>query len=323
MESTRRTENRLFPLLLITLAGAWVSGQSGAAHASVVRKNNPVDIGHGTAPQVQAGNEATSHEPGMVYVDTLQPGQAPVESADQPLARSDANSHKAHEQLMAKRTQGKIDVYFMGDSITRRWGTSDPQYADLLRNWNENFKGWNAADFGWGADKTQNMLWRLQQGELDGVNPKVIVLMAGTNNIGNVSPTDDTDVRAAQTVRGVAAVLKELRARAPKATIVLMGITPRSDNIRVMPIIDAANRGIARLANGHRIRYLNINARLTDAHGLLLPGMTKDGLHLTAKGYQLWADALKPILLERLGPKAQDDRAPPPSGDPSAANQDR
>jgi lysophospholipase L1-like esterase len=251
---------------------------------------------------------------------TVHSGPPPIEPADQPLARTDANSLKAHEQLMAKRTQGKIAVYFMGDSITRRWGASDRQYAELLANWNENFKGWNAADFGWGGDKTQNMLWRLKQGELDGVNPKVIVLMAGTNNVGNLSPTDDTGMRAAETVRGVAAVLKELRARAPKATIVLMGITPRNDNVKVMPIIFAANRGIAKLADGHGIRYLNINARLVDGRGVLLPGMTGDGLHLTVKAYQLWADALKPILVERLGPKAPDDRAPPPTGDPSATN---
>jgi lysophospholipase L1-like esterase len=287
-------KTRLSPLLLIPLAAACVTAQRGAA--------------------------ARIYEPGMVYVDTVHSGQPPVEPADQPMARSDANSLKAHEQLMAKRMQGKIDVYFMGDSITRRWGTSDRQYADLLGNWNENFKGWNAADFGWGGDKTQNMLWRLEQGELDGVNPKVIVLMAGTNNVGNLSPADDVDLRAAETVRGVAAVLKELRARAPNALVVLMGITPRTDNIKVMPIIDAANRGIAKLADGRRVRYLNINARLADAHGVLLPGMTKDGLHLSAKGYQLWADALKPILLKRLGPKAPDDQAPPPTGDPSAAN---
>jgi lysophospholipase L1-like esterase len=278
-----RTDNRLFALLLTALA-ACLNVQGGAAYASTT-------------------------------------GQPPIERADQPVARTDANSHLAHQQLLAKRTQGKIDLYFIGDSITRRWGASDRQYADLLGNWNENFKGWNAADFGWGADKTQNMLWRLQHGELDGVNPKLIVLLAGTNNIGNVSPADDSDseARAAETVRGVAAVLKELRARAPNATVVLMGITPRNDNIRVMPIIDAANRGIAQLADGQRVRYVNINARLADVHSVLLPGMTVDGLHLTAKAYQLWADALKPLLVERLGPKAQVDQAPPPTGDPSAA----
>jgi hypothetical protein len=92
----------------------------------------------------------------------------------------------------------------------------------------------------------------------------------------------------------------------------------RNDNIEVMPIIDA-NQGIAQLADGHRIRFLNINARLADARGVLLPGMTNDGLHLTVQAYQLCADSLKP-LVERLGPKAPDDEAPPPTGDPSAEN---
>ena len=81
----------------------------------------------------------------------------------------------AHRQLLAKRTQGRIDIYFVGNSITRRWGATD--YPELLANWKANFYGWNAADFGWGGDKIQNMLWRLEQGELDGVNPKVIVIL--------------------------------------------------------------------------------------------------------------------------------------------------
>ncbi|HEV2700447.1 MAG TPA: GDSL-type esterase/lipase family protein [Steroidobacteraceae bacterium] len=244
--------------------------------------------------------------------------QAAEAPADQPLPRSDANSLKAHEQFMAKRTEGKIDLYFLGDSITRRWGTSDAAYADLLSNWNKNFKGWNAADFGWGADKTQNILWRLQQGELDGVNPKVIVLMAGTNNIGNQSPRGDAKSRAAETVRGVAAIVKQLRERAPHASIILMGITPRNDNIDVMPIVNIADIGLEQLADGKKIRYLNINRQLADERGVLYPGMTKDGLHPTAKGYQVWADALTPILRKLLGPKSAHDRAPPPSADPSA-----
>ena len=103
--------------------------------------------------------------------------------ADQPVFRTDANSLVAHSQLLAKAKQGGIDVYFEGDSITRRWGAID--YPDLLANWKQNFFGWNAADFGWGADRTQNILWRLENGELDGVNPKVVVLLAGTNNLGD------------------------------------------------------------------------------------------------------------------------------------------
>src|SRR6185503_2924554 len=109
--------------------------------------------------------------------------------ADQPESRTDQNSLTAHAQLLEKAKAGGIDIYFEGDSITRRWGATD--YPELLTNWKSNFFGWNAADFGWGADTIQNILWRLNNGELDGVQPKVIVLLAGTNNVGNTTPADD------------------------------------------------------------------------------------------------------------------------------------
>jgi len=252
------------------------------------------------------------------WLSALVAGRPPIERADVAAPRTDENSRIAHEQLLAKRTAGQIDVYFVGDSITRRWGTSDEQWKDLLENWNANFKGWNAANFGWGADKTQNMLWRLQNGELDGVKPKVVVVMAGTNNIGNASPVGDADSRAADVARGVAALLKEIRKRAPGATVVLTGITPRNDNMDVMPVVDAANRQIAALADGKSIRYININDELATPDGVLRDGMAFDGLHLTPKAYQHWANALKPILMEILGAPSATDRAPPPTGDPSA-----
>ena len=84
---------------------------------------------------------------------------APV-AADEPVARTDQISLAAHAQLLEKAGKGRIDIYFEGDSITRRWGATD--YPDLLANWNRNFFGWNAADFGWGADTIQNILWRLR-----------------------------------------------------------------------------------------------------------------------------------------------------------------
>ena len=86
--------------------------------------------------------------------------------ADQPAPRTDQNSLIAHEDLLKKKTQGQIDIYFEGDSIVRRWGATD--YPDLLANWKANFTGWNAADFGWGADRIEHMLWRLDNGEIDG-----------------------------------------------------------------------------------------------------------------------------------------------------------
>ena len=110
--------------------------------------------------------------------------------------RTDANSALAHQQLLEKAKAGGIDVYFEGDSITRRWGATD--YPQLLEHWKSQFFGWNAADFGWGADRVENILWRLENGELDGVNPKVIVLLAGTNNAPNSTAEDITRGTAAK-----------------------------------------------------------------------------------------------------------------------------
>ena len=240
-------------------------------------------------------------------------------ASDQPSPRLDENSRIGHEELLAKKTQGKIDVYFLGDSITRRWGTSDSKYAPLLANWKKNFFGWNAADFGWGGDTTQNILWRLQAGELDGVNPKVIVLMAGTNNIGQVAPQGNDEARIADISRGIEALVTVCRQKAPQAKIILMGITPRNDNMAVMPTITAINAKIAKLDDGLTIRFLNINDRLADASGKLYPGMTDpDQLHLALPAYQIWADALAPLLTEFLGPRAAVDHAPPPTSDPSS-----
>ncbi|MFL6256937.1 MAG: GDSL-type esterase/lipase family protein [Pyrinomonadaceae bacterium] len=244
---------------------------------------------------------------------------SPVQAADRPSPRADQNSMLAHAELLEKKKKGRIDVYFLGDSITRRWGTSDEQYKAFLENWRQNFYGWNAADFGWGGDTTQNILWRLENGELDNVNPKIIVLMAGTNNVGKKSPTGAEDPRAADTTRGIKAILDLCRRKAPKATIILMGITPRNDNMAVLPIINRINGSISKFADGKKIRYVNINDRLADSEGRLYEGMTsRDGLHLDVKGYQVWADALKPIFTKLLGPPAKEDHAPPPTGDPSA-----
>jgi lysophospholipase L1-like esterase len=240
-------------------------------------------------------------------------GAEPGPPADQPLPRSDANSQLAHRQLLEKARSGGIDVYFVGDSITRRWGATD--YPDFLAHWQKNFHGWNAGDFGWGADRIENILWRLENGELDGVNPRVIVVLAGTNNVGQ-EPGDDAKV--ADITRGIKALLDLCREKAPRATIVLTAIFPRNDNLAVLPTIDRINAAIARFADGKNIRWVNINAQLADAQGHLFEGMTVDQVHPTLKGYELWAEALKPIFTELLGPPAATDHAPPPTGDPSA-----
>jgi lysophospholipase L1-like esterase len=255
-----------------------------------------------------AANSATSAE------------QQPAASAQAPVPayvaqpRTDRNSMLAHEQHLAKLKQGKIDIYFQGDSIARRWGATD--YPQFLENWKQNFRGWNAADFAWGADRTQNILWRLENGELDGISPKVIVLLAGTNNVG-ARPGDDA--RVTEITQGLKAIVDLMRRKVPEAVIVLTAIFPRNDNIAVMPTINAVNANLAKFADGKTIRFLNINDQLADKDGRLIEGvMNADGLHPSLKGYQIWADALKPIFTEILGPPAATDEAPPPTGDPSA-----
>ena len=244
-------------------------------------------------------------------------GQNAAIATLQPVPRSDANSMLAHQQLLQKARAGHIDLYFLGDSITRRWGATD--YPQLLDHWNASFHGWNAANFGWGGDKVENILWRVQNGELDGVNPRVIVLLAGTNDVGNHLPPEGMEPVAARIAAGIEGLLRAVHMKAPGATVILMGILPRGDNPAVMPLIDGINLRIERLADGRRVRYLNINRQLTAADGSLLPGMMMaEQLHPALPGYRVWAAALDPLLTQLLGARAAEDHAPPPTGDPSA-----
>jgi lysophospholipase L1-like esterase len=240
----------------------------------------------------------------------------PRMAADLAVPRTDVNSLVAHAELVEKAKKGGIDIYFEGDSITRRWGATD--YPQLLANWNRNFFGWKAADFGWGADRIQNILWRLNNGELDNVNPKVVVLLAGTNNVGSAIPVGTEDDVAADITTGMQALVAAIRSKAPQATVIVTGIFPRNDNLAVLPVINQINANLAKLADQPKVRYLNINHQLADARGWLLDGMmTADKLHPAEKAYQVWANALKPIFRELIGPPGVQDHAPP-TGDPSA-----
>lgn len=253
---------------------------------------------------------------GISLPTTFAQNRGDRDATGQPVARIDANSKRAHQQMVENLKKGRIDVYFTGDSITRRWRAAD--YPRFLSNWNENFFGWNAANFGWGGDTIQNNLWRLQNGELEGVQPKVIVVLAGTNNLGN---TPASDAKVSNIADSIKVLLQTLREKAPQATVITMGIFPRNEGVAptaVIPSINRINDRIARFADNKTIRYLNINDKLADTDGKLLEGITEDRVHLSLKGYQIWADALKPLFTEILGPPAKQDHAPPPTGDPSA-----
>jgi lysophospholipase L1-like esterase len=142
--------------------------------------------------------------------------------------------------------------------------------------------------------------------------------MIGTNNLGNSRARDEA-VRIADVAAGIRAILEVVRNKAPRAKIILMGITPRNDSkdIAVMQTVNKINERIAAFADGETVVYLNINDKLADRDGRLFEGVTTDRLHLSINGYQIWADALKPLLTQWLGPPAEVDKAPPATGIPT------
>jgi lysophospholipase L1-like esterase len=221
------------------------------------------------------------------FIQHAAPPPPPI-PPDVPAPRTDAKSLEAHAALLAKAKSGPIGIYFEGDSITRRWAGND--YPELLANWNRNFSGLSAANFGWGGDRTQNILWRLNNGELDEVNPKVVVLLAGTNNLPDRSSPDEI-------THGIQTILDTIKAKAPNATIILTAIFPRNDRMEYMPVIEQINASLAKIADGKQVRYITISDKLADASGKLFDGMMDpDNLHPTVKTYQIWADTLKPLF---------------------------
>ncbi len=248
------------------------------------------DGGHTDAPNwkyfLPWAGKFLKHTPPVGGMAAQSIAPAAAAPADQPVPRTDQNSLTAHAQLVGKARAGGIDVYLIGDSITRRWGALNR--PDLLANWKQNFFGWNTADSGWGGDTIQNILWRLNNGELDGVNPKVIVLLAGANNVGNTAPPEADEAKVAGITKGLRAVVGVLRAKAPHAVVVLTAIFPRNDNPAVMTTIGKINRNLAQLADGQSVRYLSINGKLAGPDGTLHAGMMDAGkLHPAIPAYQI------------------------------------
>ena len=151
-----------------------------------------------------------------------------------------------------------------------------------------------AVDFGIGGDRTQHVLWRIENGECDGIKPKVVVLMIGTNNLGRNS--------APEIVEGITAIVKEFRSRLPESKILLLGVFPRGEkhDDPVRKAIQDINRQIAKLDDGKWIKYLDIGGKFLDAKGDLPKDVMPDFLHPNAKGYQIWADAMDPTLQAML-----------------------
>jgi lysophospholipase L1-like esterase len=206
------------------------------------------------------------------------------------------NWMSSHEAFVARAKLGGVDLLFLGDSITAGWLWG----KGGLNVWNKCYAPRHAADFGIGYDRTQNVLWRIKHGELDGLKPKVVVLLIGTNNAGNEDngkPRNTTP----EIVEGVTAIVRELRVRLPEGKILLFGIFPRGEkNDPVREQVKMVNDQLARLDDGRMVKFMDIGAKFLGPDGMLSRDIMPDLLHPNEKGYQIWADAMESTLNSML-----------------------
>lgn len=202
-----------------------------------------------------------------------------------------------HERFVERAKKGDVDVLFLGDSITQGWGGAGKDV------WKSTFEPMKAANFGIGGDRTEHVLWRITEGkELEGINPKVAVLMIGTNNSGANS--------AEQIAEGVTAIVKELRKQRPHTKVLLLAVFPRAGKAAkestsvpaadLQPKIKQINDRIAKLDDGKMVKYLDIGPKFLEADGSLTRGVMPDYLHLSPRGYAIWADAIKGPVAEMM-----------------------
>ena len=197
-----------------------------------------------------------------------------------------------HEGFNTKvqANQGNIDLAFIGDSITQGWEGR----GKIV--WEKYYSHRKALNLGIGGDRTQHVLWRMDNGNLEGIHPKVAVIMIGTNN-----SADDRNT-ANEMVDGVRAIVSQLRSKLPQTKLLLLGIFPRGDvfNSRRGKILQV-NQAISRLHDGEFVTYLDIGQHFMDNDGTISPSIMPDYLHLSTAGYGIWADAIEPFISAQLG----------------------
>ena len=195
--------------------------------------------------------------------------------------------HREASALMRARRQ---DIVMLGDSITHFWG-GEPVGGRRtgVAEWDRFFAGRSVVNLGYGWDRTENVLWRLENGEFEGVTPKVVVLMIGTNNITLNTPEE--------IAAGVDAICATIHLRSPSTKILLLAIFPRGqkpDAIRGK--VDEVNRRLATLGERGYLTYLDLSSKFLEPDGSISPDVMYDFLHPTAKGYATWVAAMAPVL---------------------------
>jgi len=193
---------------------------------------------------------------------------------------------KQHESFVQIAKGGDVDLLFVGDSITAGW-------RGQKEIWQKAFGAYKPANFGIGGDRTQHVLWRLENGELDGISPKVAVLMIGTNN----SNSDSVEGIAA----GIKKIVETIHAKSTKTKVLLLAVFPRGEKPNPQrDKLKQVNSIISKLDNGKDVFYFDIGEKFLQPDGSLTKEIMPDFVHLSAKGYQIWADATASKLVDLM-----------------------
>lgn len=209
---------------------------------------------------------------------------------------------KRHESFNEISKKGEAQLVFLGDSITQGW---EGNGKDV---WAAKWAPLKAANFGIGGDRTEHVIWRLQNGNFDGIKPKLVVLMIGTNNTGHQGrPAAEHGgavytSTAEQTAEGVKTILDILGKKLPETKVLLLGIFPRGatkeDKMRQQNV--ATNNIISGFADNKRVSYMDIGNTFLQPDGTLPKEIMPDLLHLNAKGYEMWANAIEGKVKELM-----------------------
>ena len=195
-----------------------------------------------------------------------------------------------HQAVLERIKRGNVDLIFVGDSITHDWEDAGKTL------WDKYYAPRNAVNMGFSGDMTQHVLWRFDHGEIDGISPKLAVLMIGTNN------SDGKDNTAEEIADGIKVICCKVRTKLPKTKILILGIFPRGEKPSPQrEKNDKASVLASQIADGDMIHYLNINDKFLEDDGTLPKDIMPDLLHPNTKGYEIWAEGIEPKVAELMG----------------------
>ena len=214
-----------------------------------------------------------------------------VPATVQPVPRADNPGWMGrHEKFNERVKQGNVDLLLIGDSITQGWEGAGKDV------WEKYYGKRNAVNLGIGGDRTEHVLWRLDHGNVDGISPKLAVLMIGTNNSGSNS--------AEEIGAGIQAIVKKLREKLPRTKVLILAIFPRGEHPAPVREKNAeASKIASQLADNKMVYYLDIGDKFLSADGSLAKDTMPDFLHLSPAGYEIWASAIEPKVSELMGDK--------------------